>query len=76
VSIKFIHQKKGKIKTPTTSKFKGVSWHSRGGKWEANIRENQVRRYLGIFNNERAAAAEYNKAAIKYFGEHAFLNII
>lgn len=76
VSIKFIHQKKGKIKTPTTSKFKGVSWHSGNEKWEARIKKNQVKKYLGSFDNERDAAHAYNEAALKYFGEHAFFNIL
>jgi len=76
VSLKFIHQKKGKISTPTTSEFKGVSWHSKNEKWEANIKKNQVRKYLGSFDNERDAAYTYNEAALKYFGEHAFLNIV
>lgn len=76
VSIKFIHQKKGKISTPTTSEFKGVSWHIRSEKWEANIRKNRVRKYLGTFENEQKAALAYNEAALKYFGQHAFLNIV
>jgi len=76
VSIKFIYQKKGKISTPTTSEFKGVSWHSNSQKWESNIRKNKIRKYLGSFVNERDAAYAYNTAALKCFGKHAFLNII
>jgi len=76
VSLKFIHQKKGKISTPTTSQFKGVSWHMRSEKWEANIKKNQVRKHLGTFENESNAALAYNEAALKYFGTHAFLNNI
>ena len=32
--------------------------------------------YLGAFFNERLAAIAYNKAALKLFGDKAFLNII
>jgi hypothetical protein len=76
VSLKFIHQKKGKIKTPTSSQFKGVSWHSRNWIWQAYIRVNKIRKYLGSFEDEGEAALSYNEAALKYFGKHAFLNII
>lgn len=76
VSLKFIHQKKGKIKTPTTSQFKGVSWHSRNLVWQAYIRKNKIRKYLGTFENEENAAFAYNEAALKCFGKHAFLNNI
>ena len=76
VSIKFIHQKKGKIKIPTSSRFKGVCWHSRNWIWEAYIRVNKIRKYLGTFENEGDAAIAYNEAALKYFGKHAFLNKI
>jgi len=74
VSLKFIHQKKGKIKRPTSSQFKGVSWHCRNWVWEAYIRKNTIRKYLGTFDSEEKAALVYNEAALKYFGKHAFLN--
>jgi len=74
VSLKFIHQKKGKIKRRTSSQFKGVSWHCRNWVWEASIRINQIKKYLGTFESEQEAAIVYNEAALKYFGEHAFLN--
>jgi len=76
VTLNFIYQKKGKITTPTSSEFKGVSWHKSSDSWEANIKKNQVRKFLGSFENEQDAAYAYNEAALKYFGEHAFLNII
>ena len=74
VSLKFLLQKKGKTKIPTSSRFKGVCWHINSEKWESYIRKNQVRKYLGSFDDERDAAEAYNTAAVKYFGEHAFLN--
>lgn len=76
VSLKFVHQKKGKIKKATSSRFKGVSWHSRNLIWQAYIRVNKIRKYLGSFEDEGDAAFTYNKAVLKYFGKHAFLNAI
>ncbi len=76
VTVKFIHQKKGKISTPTTSEYKGVSWHTASERWEANIKKSQVRKHLGTFEKENDAAYAYNAAAPEYFGPHAFLNTI
>jgi len=76
VTVKFIQQRRGKIKAPTSSRFKGVSWHSTSEKWESYIRKNKVKKYLGSFDSEHEAAKAYNEGALKYFGGHAFLNII
>jgi hypothetical protein len=57
-----------------SSRFKGVSWAADGGKWVAQIHREGVRRYLGRFRDEIAAAAAYDEAAREVFGEHALLN--
>ena len=59
-----------------SSKYKGVSWHELSNKWMSNITINYKHIHLGSFTNEIDAALAYNNAAIKYFGEYAYLNKI
>jgi hypothetical protein len=56
------------------SKYKGVSVF--GGKWKAVITKDGVRNWLGLHETEEEAAAAYNLAARRLFGEHALLNEI
>ena len=63
-----------KFKGVYSSKYKGV--RKKRNKWQANIKYNQRMRCLGSFENEEDAALAYNKAAIKYFDEFAYLNVI
>lgn len=42
--------------------------------WQANIKLQQGRRFLGVFPTEEEAAMCYNVAARKHFGEFACLN--
>ena len=58
-----------------TSGQKGVSWRDDCKKWSAYIYHNK-KINLGTFNTKKEASQAYNKAAIKYFGELANLNII
>jgi hypothetical protein len=57
-----------------TSKYKGVRRYKT--KWYASIQVNRKQYHLGSFINESDAAQAYNIAAVKYFGEFAFLNTI
>ncbi|MGB8014162.1 MAG: AP2 domain-containing protein [Terriglobales bacterium] len=58
-----------------TSRFAGVSWHMRCGKWRARIRPNGSTIHLGLFANELDAALAYDVAARKHFGEFAKCNL-
>lgn len=59
-----------------SSAYKGVSKCKQTGKWKAEIRCNERRYTLGRFTEETDAALAYNDAAIKLFGEFAWLNTI
>lgn len=60
----------------SSSKYKGVSWNTKIGKWTAQIGLNRKVKYLGAFTDEEDAALAYNKAARELFGEYANLNKI
>ena len=55
----------------TTSRYKGVTWYKRKGKWMAQIRVNDKATHLGYFHDEEQAHYAYCLAASKYFGEFA-----
>lgn len=57
-----------------SSLYKGVTWQINRGKWQAQIRYNNKRIYIGTFRNEIDAAKAYNKKANELFGEFAHLN--
>ena len=58
-----------------TSPYKGVSWSENNfGMWTAHIRVNKKQLFLGYFYDELDAAAVYDYAALKYFGEFALTN--
>jgi hypothetical protein len=57
------------------SQYKGVSWHKQNDNWIAHIKLNKVE-HIGSYDNELEAAQAYNKKAIEYFGEYAYINKI
>jgi hypothetical protein len=59
-----------------SSRYKGVWWNNERQKWEAGIKTNSKKVFLGRFKDEFEAALAYNRAAINYFGEFANLNIL
>ncbi|KKL21312.1 hypothetical protein LCGC14_2446720 [marine sediment metagenome] len=58
-----------------SSQYKGVAWHKRSKKWIARITVDKKIIHLGYFNDEESAARVYDKAAKKYFGEFARINL-
>ena len=48
-------------KTNCSSKYFGVSFHKRHGKFLASIRKDGKLKHIGSFENEIEAALEYNK---------------
>lgn len=69
-------QNKGNIQllSNNVSGYRGVSLNSRSQKWHAQIKIHGKQTYLGRFDTPREAAVRYNEAAVKHFGEFAFLN--
>lgn len=68
------NQHNRKKNSGTSSRFKGVYWHNVTQKWQAYIRIDGDLRYLGLFEQEEAAAKEYDRAAKLCFGEFARFN--
>jgi hypothetical protein len=58
-----------------SSQYKGVNKNKKTGKITAYISHNCKRIHLGTFTTEEMAAAAYDEAAIKYFGEFAKINL-
>lgn len=60
---------------PTSSAYKGVSFHKASGRWAAGIRVEGKRRSLGYYETEIDAAYAYDEAARQAYGEYAALNL-
>lgn len=60
----------------STSKFKGVSWHTKANKFQVHVMVNGKRLYGGLFTNEIEAAKKANELYKNSFGDIAVLNVI
>ena len=58
------------------SKYKGVSWNTKKGKWQIRIMVESVYKSIGYTTDEKEGAILYNAHAKKYFKEFACLNKI
>lgn len=67
--------KNKKLYKNNKSGYKGVSWNRHHNKWSADIRNEGKRIFLGYFERRIDAAKTYNKAALKYHGEFASINL-
>lgn len=65
-----------KKRTKTSSVYRGVSFMKSAEKWRAAIEVESEAINLGDFETETMAAAAYNKAARKHFGNMAYQNEI
>jgi hypothetical protein len=61
-------------KPNSSSKYKGISFHRRDKKWEAQINHNGKSKYLGRYDIEIDAALTYDRKAEQLFGQFAYLN--
>ena len=57
-----------------SSKYEGVCWHTRDGKFQASIKVHGRTVFLGMFADEVQAAQAYDLAARALFGEFAQCN--
>lgn len=63
-----------RLRSDSTSGFKGVAWHKRSRYWYARIRVGGQTRFLGCFPTPEDAARAYDQAALEAYGSFARLN--
>jgi len=57
-----------------SSRFRGVSYDTRAGKWRAQIWFPETHMHIGYFPDEVEAARAYDRKAVELFGQDAKLN--
>jgi hypothetical protein len=70
------NQRNQRRRRDNASGYKGVSWHTRRGKWAAYITVAKRRTHLGLFGDPILAALVYDEAARQAHGEFAHLNFM
>jgi hypothetical protein len=58
-----------KLRSDSTSQFKGVSWNKKANKYQSSITLDGTQNHLGYFNTPEEASQAYQKAAKKLHGE-------
>jgi hypothetical protein len=74
VTTKNINGHNCKLYKNNFSRFRGVSWYKPNKKWGASIRVLGKKIFCGLYLNPQEAAAAYDVAAVKYYGDAAILN--
>lgn len=69
-----VQQKKKRVRSKSSSQYKGVFKKKNRPGWFAQIKVSGKAKYLGTYEEEEQAAHAYDKAARHFFGTHAFLN--
>jgi len=64
------------LRSDNVTGYKGVSFDVKRGKFRAAIKYLGKKKFLGYFENIHLAAAAYNEAAIRLFGEYARVNTL
>lgn len=62
------------LQRSNTSGYKGIYLDKRRSKWVARIKVNGQQIWIGEFASKIEAAKQYNIAALKHYGEFAWLN--
>ncbi len=63
-----------KFKSPSRSKYKGLTWRKKEKSWHVRITVNGSRLFIGSFKDEVEAACAYDRAAKILHGQFATLN--
>lgn len=58
----------------STSKFRGVGYHTKDQRWEARIRKDGATQWLGYFDSDDDAARAYDEAARLLYGPDGLYN--
>lgn len=70
------HNRTNSSQVNGSSKYRGVSFHKRTGKWRVDMLLNGKATTVGSYNSELEAAEKYNFYAILYNGNDAYINVL